>query len=146
MSFNFSLEHFNGKLVSNKKFNILYLNINSLLNKLHDIELLLAGCERDGILVHFLALTEVRLDDDTSVFYELPNYKSYFCNKQKNSGGVVVYVHESIKSTMLTKLSIMNVDLVCVSVCSLNFKLCIFYKQPNVPPLHLLPDPCVVPG
>lgn len=76
MANHFSIEYFNGKLVSNKKFNILYLNINSLLNKLNDIELLLDGCEREGILVHFLALTEVRLDDDSSEYFGIQNYKS----------------------------------------------------------------------
>lgn len=130
---NFLIEYYNGKLVSNKKFNILYLNINSLLNKLNDIEILLDGCERDGIVVHFLALTEVRLDDVTSEYFGLHSYNSYFCNKQKNSGGVVVYVHNSIQCSMLTQVSIMNVDLICISVNALNFKICVFYKQPCVP-------------
>lgn len=130
---NITLEHFSGKLVSNKKFNILYLNINSLLNKISDIELLIAECGRDGVLVHFLALTEVRLDDLTSNYYNLQDYNSYFCNKQRNSGGVVLYCHSSLSCTMQTQVSIMNVDLVCVSITTLDIKVCVFYKQPGVP-------------
>lgn len=117
---------------------MLYININSLLNKLHDVEILLDGYRKDGIFVHFLALTEVRLDDETSEFYGLPNYNSFFCNKQKSSGGVVIFAHESIQCTMLTQLSVMNVDMVCVTVSSLNFKLCVFYKQPTVPSFTFL--------
>lgn len=66
------------------KFNIIYLNINSLKNKLHEIELMIEEHKRRGTVLHCIAMTEVRLDDDYSSYYNLSNYKSFFCNKVKN--------------------------------------------------------------
>lgn len=128
-----TVNHSLNKISTTDGLNLLYININSLLNKLQDIELLLEGYRRDGITIHILALAEVRLDDATSEYYNIADYNSYFCNKERNSGGVALYCHNSINTSILTQLSVVNVDLLCVTVASLNIKLCVFYKQPTVP-------------
>jgi hypothetical protein len=121
------------------KFNIIYLNINSLKNKLHEIELIIEKYKRRGIVLHFIALTEVRLDDDYSYYYNLSNYKSFFCNKVKNSGGVALYVRDSLSCSPVFHASIANVDMLCVSIASLNIKICVIYKQPTVSFASFLP-------
>lgn len=129
---NIAVNYSINNIINSNGLNLLYLNINSLLNKLEDIELILANYKLHGILIHFLALTEVRLDDLTCEYYNLDQYKSYYCNKEKNSGGVALFCHNSISTSVLTQLTLMNVELLCISVASPNIKICVFYKQPTV--------------
>lgn len=121
------------------KFNIIYLNINSLLNKIDDIEIMIEDFKDKGILVHFIALTEVRLDDSVCQFYNLPNYNSFYCKKQKNSGGVALFCHQSLSCSPCFQISIANVEILCVSVMPLNIKICVLYKQPPVTFLNFYP-------
>lgn len=121
------------------KYNIIYININSLRNKLCELELMIESYKSRGITVHFIALTEVRLDDAYSSYYNLSDYNVYFCNKQINSGGVALYCHKSLTSAPLFHASVSNVDLLCISVGSLNIRICVIYKQPTVPFANFFP-------
>lgn len=130
---------FHCSLKTLKNYNILYININSLLNKIDDLETCIEALSRNGKTIHFIALTEVRLDDDTSNFFGITNYTAFFCNKIKNSGGVALYCHESLSCSLVLKQSMLNVDLLCVHITSLNIKIAVIYKQPPVPNSILLP-------
>lgn len=134
-----SIQYSLGKIISDGKFNLLYININSLRNKLDDLEVFIDRLKNDGIIVHFIALTEVRLDDSITKFYGLPDYTPFFCNKQNNSGGVVLYCIDTLPCSLVTKISIDNVELLCVSIINLNIKICVVYKQPKVPPNIFIP-------
>lgn len=121
------------------KFNILYMNINSLLHKLNDLEIVIEGYKRNGNLIHFIALTEVRLDDQISSFFNIADYTAYYCNKQRDSGGVAIFCHNTMSCVPLFQINISNVDILGISVINLNIKIAVIYKQPTVLFSNFLP-------
>lgn len=134
-----NVNHFNYTLKCDKQFNILYININSLRNKLEDLEHLIGNFSNDNITIHFLALCEVRIDDNECMFFNLPNYSAHFCCKQKNSGGVALFCHSSLPSVTVNRLSIVDIDFLCVRIVQLNLKICVIYKNPTVSMSVFLP-------
>lgn len=115
------------------------MNINSLLNKLSDLEILIELYQRKGITIHFIALTEVRLSDECSAFFNIDNYNAFYCNKQMNSGGVALFCHGSMSCSSLFQMNLSNVDILGVSILSLNLKIIVVYKQPTVNLSNFLP-------
>lgn len=74
----FNLNHCVNK-VTLSNFNILYLNIDSLLNKLDDLELEIyniAKANRNKI-IHAIALTEIRLHDRITQYFNLPHFSAF---------------------------------------------------------------------
>lgn len=58
------------------QINLLYSNINSIRNKLYDLEDV--AHSSTSKIIHFIALTETRIFDTETDFINLPNYNSYF--------------------------------------------------------------------
>lgn len=121
------------------KYNLLYININSLLNKLCDLEILIEQHRKIGIVIHFIALTEVRLDDDTCIYFNIDGYNAFFCNKQMNSGGVALFCLDTMVCSPLMRMNISGVDILGVSVANVNISLLVVYKQPTVSSAIFLP-------
>lgn len=121
------------------KYNILYMNINSLLNKLNDLEVVIEEHKGNGNLIHFIALTEVRLDDQSSEYYNIDDYTAFYCNKQRNSGGVALFCHNTMSCAPLFQMNVCGVDVLGISVFNLNIKIAVIYKQPTVLFSQMLP-------
>lgn len=77
-----NLNNFKNRLVFGK-YNILYININGLTNKLDDLELIITefNVKYPKKIVHFIALTETRLFDSQTLFFNLPQYTAYYCSR-----------------------------------------------------------------
>lgn len=82
-------------------FNMLYLNIQSLRNKLYNLESLIKTYECD---IHIIVLTEIWINEQENQFFNMEGYKSYFSNRVKSYGGVAIYVRENIASNLILKL------------------------------------------
>lgn len=110
--------------------NVLYLNINSIRNKIDEIEIYIANNKNNTI--HIIALTEIRITYECNEYYQLNNYKAYFCNRDSGDGGVAIYVHNSIQTCEIVNECHLNINFLCVSIIHMKFKIAVLYKQPKV--------------
>ena len=81
-------------------FNLKYYNINSIKNKLFQIENDLDICNNNKF-IHFLALTETRILPNETDLFNLPNFKSYFSCREDGHGGAALFVHDSLDSCLI---------------------------------------------
>lgn len=126
---NLNLKHFNGKCMLGK-YNLLYLNINSLRNKLNDLEIELFNLTQNkNKIVHLIALTETRIDESEIPFFNIQNYTAYHCARVGGSGGVALFVHDSLTSHLIDSTSYSNVELLTVNIVNINVKVLVVYKQ-----------------
>lgn len=112
------------------KLNILYLNINSIRNKIDEIEIIIAS--HSNKIIHFMALTEIRITRETNKFYHIPNYNVYFNNRDSGDGGVALYIHDSIQTTEIHNECIQNINFLMIRINKLKFNLGVIYKKPTV--------------
>lgn len=98
------LNYIKNKLVAGK-FNLMYLNINSLYNKLDDLESAIAEFTRNDSkkTIHFIALTEVRLQEQQAKYFNLPHYTAFFCTRPDGYGGCALFVHDTLGSNIIEK-------------------------------------------
>lgn len=126
------INYHKNKTILGKNLNIIYLNINSLRYKLQEIELIIERYAKEDRIIHFIALTEIKLDELENQYYNIRNYNAFFSNKSRNSGGVALYCHQSIPCSVLASRLDHNMNFLCVFAKSFNIKIIIFYKQPSV--------------
>ena len=92
-----------------------YFNARSLRNKFEDLEILAATNN-----YHVIGITESWLDTANRDFvaeYSLPKYSIFSCEREnKNGGGVILYVHNSLHPTALERESVPNVDTLFVDL------------------------------
>lgn len=127
-----NLKHINHRL-SMGKFNILYLNINSILHKLDEIEIHLHSILKDANkTIHCIALTEVRIHEHQTSFFNIPSYTSFYSTRNDGYGGCALFVHESNSAHLVERQSKNNIDCITVNLMELSTSIIIVYKQPAV--------------
>lgn len=127
------LHHYEHKLILGK-CNILYININSIQNKLDDLEINIHNITQKykNQVIHIIALTEIRLQEHLTQYYNIPHYASYFQTRSDGHGGCALFIHDSITSNLIEKKSIQNIEFITVSIIELNVSITVVYKQPAV--------------
>ena len=105
------IEHINNAIIGN-------LNINSFPNKFDELKLLVNG------MLDILIITETKLDDTfpVSQFHIDGFSKPYRLDRNRNGGGVIIYVREDIPSKILTK-HVLPTDIEALFI-ELNFRKC----------------------
>ena len=85
----------------------LSLNIRSLRK---NFNLLVAFLESLKLRISVIAVCETFLYDGEEELFQIPGYKMYAINRTKNnrSGGVAVYVMESLDSTLMESISLIH--------------------------------------
>lgn len=84
------------------KYNLLYLNINSLRHKEDELENAIHDLQNNsGKIVHFVALTETRIKELDIPLYNLPNYASFHCTRGDGYGGCALFVRESLTCNLI---------------------------------------------
>lgn len=111
-------------------FNLDYWNINSIKNKIYLIENDVNS--HNGKTIHFIALSETRIKENETTFYNLPNYKSYFNCRKDGHGGVALYVHESVDSNLVESDEKFKINYVIVNVPAIRSSIAVIYKKPTV--------------
>lgn len=98
------LKHNLNKLILGN-FNLLYLNINSLLNKLDDLELEIYNLTKNNKnkIIHAIALTEIRIHEHITQFFNIPHYTPFFCTRPDDHVGCALFVHESLTCNLIEK-------------------------------------------
>lgn len=112
------------------QFNLMYWNINSLRNKLFDIEESVYQNSRK--IVHFIALTETRIFDNETEFFNISNYNAYFSNRNDGHGGAALYVHSSLDSNLIASGVEFKINYVIVNIPSIKTSIAVIYKKPTV--------------
>lgn len=110
--------------------NIKYWNANSIRNKLYTIENEVNL--RSDKTTHIIAITETRIFDHQTEFYNLPNYNSYFICRKDGYGGVCLYIHESIDSNLIESSEEAKINYVIVNVPAIRSSVAVVYKKPSV--------------
>lgn len=113
------------------KYHIVYININSLENKLDDLELLLHRLRnKRGIDVHIVAITEVKINEETTKFCNLTDYNSFFSTNLNGDGGVALFIHKSLPSGIIKIQENGNVNCLLANIPKLELNVGIFHAQP----------------
>lgn len=128
-----NIKYYYNRIVRDK-FNLLYININSIRNKLDELELLILEINKKESknTVHLIALTEIRINEHETQFYNLPHYTLHACARGTGQGGCALYVHETLASTTIDMKSINNIEFLSVNIISLSTVITVVYKQPKV--------------
>lgn len=76
-----------------------------MLHKLDDLEALIIqiNLQNKNKIVHIIALTEVRLHEQQTPFFNLEQYNSHFCTRHDGYGGCALLMHESLSSNIINK-------------------------------------------
>lgn len=115
------------------KYNLLYLNINSLRNKLDELESIIDDIQNtNGKLIHFIALTETRINESDVPFYNLQNYNVFHCTRFDGYGGCALFVHDTLSCNLIEKKSLFNIELLNVNIVDIAASITVVYKQPAV--------------
>jgi len=95
-----------------EKLSVAHLNINSLRNKIHDIQHILSNNQ-----VHVLGLSETHLDStvkDSRVSIE--GYRLYRKDRDRHGGGVALYVQQNIPAVSRSDLMPSDVEMIWVQM------------------------------
>ena len=78
--------------------NVLHLNIRSLHRNKDNLTMLLNELQKQGILVHVVALCETFLSEDSKLMCNIENYSAtHACRDSRaGGGGVSILVHDSV--------------------------------------------------
>lgn len=112
------------------QFNMIYWNINSIRNKLFDIEE--TAYQNSNKIIHFIALTETRIFDTETDFFNIPNYNSYYSNRSDGHGGAALFVHSSVDSCLVVSGTEYKVNYVIVNIPIIKTSIAVVYKKPTV--------------
>lgn len=112
------------------QFNMIYWNINSIRNKLYDIEEIVY--QKRTKTTHFIAITETRILDNETDFFNIPNYKPFFSNRNDGHGGAALYVHNSLDSNLVASGVEFKVNFVIVNIPAIKTSIAVVYKKPTV--------------
>lgn len=109
-----------------KNLNIIYLNIQSLRNKLYEVESLIASFDCD---IHIVVLTEIWLNKDENKFYNLPGYTGFFSNREYSYGGVAIFVSDCISASLVFEEEYRQSNFLVVNLSNHNFNIIACYRS-----------------
>lgn len=111
------------------QFNLKYLNINSIRNKIFELE---NEINSNNKKIQFIALTEIRIFPNESDLFNLPNYNSYFSCCTDGHRGAALFVHDSIDSSLIESNTQFKINYVIVKIPALKASIAVIYKKPTV--------------
>lgn len=127
-----NVNHFTGVNYRNigfkykKNFNIIYFNIQSLRNKLDNLELLINSYKCN---IHCVVLTEIWLNKSENIFFNLQGYTAYFSNRQCSYGGVAIFIKDGISSTQIFEEEFNKSSFLVVKLLKQNINIISIYRS-----------------
>ena len=112
-----------------KGIRFIHLNVVSLLKTFDEIKSILYNNN-----VHICALNETRLDESINCEVEIPHYSIIRKDRNRNGGGVAIYVHESINYQHLVHESLESLEAIVIYIKLKNANPLLFlnwYRPPN---------------
>ena len=115
--------------VNKNLLNIIHFNVNSLLNKIDQIEAQIKELNADVI-----CLTETKLDDNVAESnYTIPGFNIEHKHRTRFGGGILVLIRNTLPYVRMTQLENPNLEHVCVDVIVNKKRYCVstVYRPPN---------------
>ena len=109
--------------------NILHYNVNSVLNKIDQVE-----ARSKELNADIICLTETKLDDKVAESnYSLPGYNTEHRHRTSSGGGVLVLIKNTLPYVRMTQLESSKLEHVCVDVIVNKKRYCVsaLYRPPN---------------
>ena len=116
-----------------KNLKILYLNINSIKNKLCKFETFLSTfVSKPDIIL----LTEVRITPNESAYFNIPNYHSIFSTrnpnkKKKSGGGIGCFILDKYKFNLLSEVTNELDNYLLINLSEFNINIGLIYTPPD---------------
>lgn len=107
------------------KYNILYLNINSLRENLEELEFILKEHQR----IYLIVLTGIKIPIQQNAVFNIHNYQGYFNNRGDGKAGVALYVHNNMISTEVVNNYTEHVHQLVVNIHSLSINFGVIYTE-----------------
>ncbi|ELU10455.1 hypothetical protein CAPTEDRAFT_186770 [Capitella teleta] len=83
--------------MSGNGLNVMHFNIRGLVNKVNELENILASANEQSVLVHVILLRETFLKDMNEKYCQIQDYELITTNRpERIEDGVAIYVHRSI--------------------------------------------------
>lgn len=130
-----NVKHSVGEILQSK-YHILYININSLKNKLDDLEIFVHNLNENGSKINIIAVTEINLHEEEVKFYNIQDYNSFF--NPFDEGGVALFVHKSLASGVVWNSDYLNINCLIANIPALNLNVGVLYKHPTAATEELL--------
>ena len=110
------------------KVKIMFLNIRSLLNKFDDLQVII---KQNNITI--VVLNEVRLYEEETVLFNIPNYSCIFnCRTDENrGGGTAIYLKNNIIYNIIACDLTFNMILINIKLDKQHMNLFTMYRPPN---------------
>lgn len=113
------------------EINLLYMNINSIRNKISEIELQVKQIEKNGKSIQIIALTEIKLNDEETKYYNIEGYSAFYCCNTNKSGGVAIFCKDGIKASLVTNEFKEKMNFLCIHINDIDINVAVFYKIPS---------------
>ena len=113
----------------NPFFNVLFLNIRSLRNKLTDLT---DYVNLSDVPLHIIALNETWLKSHETKFFNLPGYESFHSTRIKHGGGVSIFIKKSFsEANQIESFEFENSNFLVVNLERYKLKIATIYKPPD---------------
>lgn len=122
-----NIKYFKNKK-GNGKYNLIYININSIRNKLFDLEAQINSFNSTNSKIHFIALTETRIFDHDSTYFNLENYNVFFCNRPDGDGGCALFIDNMFNCELVESYCRHNVNILTVNIIDINLHITVFLQ------------------
>ena len=90
---NIDIESFDDSIVLSNEFSVLTINVRGLRGRFPELLSYLSELKKEFT---FIILTEVWLDENLNIGFQIPNYNSVCCLRNNRGGGIVAYYKDSL--------------------------------------------------
>lgn len=117
------------EIFTNSKINLLYMNINSIRNKIEDLMLYLAKFKST---IHIICITEMRLNPDEIYMCNIPSYNVVCCPRSNRlGGGACMFIHESMEYDVMKNEEFLEGSCIIVSLREPRLDIAVVYRPPH---------------
>lgn len=113
--------------------NIIHINIQSLRNKIDDIEELISTIEnKTKNKIHIIALSEIWIYANENKFFNINGFNVFFSNRNKNrSGGCCLFVTNELETILLNEFEYENSNFLIIKLSKYDLKIACIYRFGN---------------
>lgn len=113
--------------------NILYMNIQSIRDKMDDMEIFIEQItKKSKHIIHIIALSEIWIYRNENSFFNLTNYYGFFSNRQSNrSGGCLIFIHKTIDAREILNEEMNETNILVINIPQYELNFACIYKGHN---------------
>lgn len=108
-----------------EKINVLYINSQSIKNKLDKIEAYLAQINSE---THIIAVTETWVAEHEKKFYNLPDYTVAYSSRAKRGGGCAIFCRNNLTANIVQETEKNDITYLCIYVEEIKMHFSVIYN------------------